>query len=162
MIEPHITLTEPSTPKIFGQCCPVSSWGIRPEIRIRLSLLAGTHPLMAPGEDHRPDRMRFVTDVLVHEAIHQWQREITGATESSYHGHGPTFRAKATTSVRDDYYLRAYLPRRVPVSGDVCPHCRGTGHLATHPIAATSATQPKKRTHDDDDPRRHHTPRDPR
>ncbi|MGH3869148.1 MAG: hypothetical protein ACRDQ4_24145 [Pseudonocardiaceae bacterium] len=146
MIEPHITLTEPSTPKIFGQCCPVSSWGIRLEIRIRLSLLAGTHPLMTPGEDHRPGRMRFVTDVLGHEAIHQWQREITGATESSYHGHGPTFRAKANeitaalhlplVGVRnrtgsreavcahwphhvrpDDYYLRAYLPP--------CPRQRG-------------------------------------
>lgn len=164
MTEPYITLTEPSTPRTYGQCCSVSSSGGRLEIRIRPSLLDGTHPALVPGEAHRPGRMRFVADVLTHEAVHQWQCEITGATEGSYHGHGRTFTAKANeigaalrlprVAVRnrrgsrdavsahwphnirpDGYYLGAYRPR-VPDSGDTCPHCRGTGRIpAPHPTA---------------------------
>ncbi len=49
MHEPYITLTEPSAPRIYAQCCPVSSWGSRLEIKLRPSLLTGTHPRMAPG-----------------------------------------------------------------------------------------------------------------
>lgn len=44
MLEPYVTLTEPSAPQLYGQCCSVSSWGSRLEIRLRPSLLAGTHP----------------------------------------------------------------------------------------------------------------------
>jgi hypothetical protein len=44
MLEPYITLTEPSAPQIYGQCCSMSSWGSRLEIRLRPSLLHGTHP----------------------------------------------------------------------------------------------------------------------
>lgn len=159
MTEPYITLTEPSAPAIYGQCCPVSSWGSRLEIRIRPSLLAGTHPHMVPGNDHHPGRLRFVTDVVTHEAIHQWQIEITGATEASYHGHGKTFAAKCNAigsilglppvKVRNrngsrdlvcahwphnvrppEHYLGAYLGP-VPDSRDICSYCRGTGREPT-------------------------------
>ena len=34
-------------------------------------------------------------NTLLHEMIHQWQQEITGQEEDSYHGHGPAFRNKA-------------------------------------------------------------------
>lgn len=157
MTEPYITLTEPSAPAIYGQCCPVSSWGSRLEIRVRPSLLDGRHPRLVPGKDHHPGRLRFVTDVVTHEAIHQWQTEINGATEDSYHGHGPTFAATANRigkslrltaikvknrngsrdlvcahwphNVRSaSYYLGAYLGP-VPDSRDICPHCHGTGRL---------------------------------
>jgi hypothetical protein len=52
MLEPYVTLTEPSAPQIYGRCCPVSSWGSRLEIRLRPSLLGAghihiwTHPYM--------------------------------------------------------------------------------------------------------------------
>ena len=89
MLEPHITLTEPSAPQIYGQCCSVSSWGSRLEIRLRPSLLDGTHPHM---NGSREDRMQFVKDVLLHEMIHQHIMEHQpGVNEESYHGHGPVF-----------------------------------------------------------------------
>lgn len=90
MLEPYITLTEPSAPQIYGQCCSVSSWGSRLEIKIRPSLLAGTHPhLVHAGRIHCE---RFAYDVLLHEMVHQHVGEHEpGVDESSYHGHGPVF-----------------------------------------------------------------------
>lgn len=97
MTLPYITLTEPSTPSTYGQCCSVSTWGSRLEIKLRPSLLTGTHPHMAAGEMHEAGRLRFVADVLTHEAIHQYHREISGKTEVSYRGHGPAFTNSANT-----------------------------------------------------------------
>lgn len=89
MLEPYITLTEPSAPQLYGQCCSVSSWGSRLEIRLRPSLLNGTHPhLCGP----LAGRMQFVKDVLLHEMIHQHVMEHQpGVNETSYKGHGPVF-----------------------------------------------------------------------
>lgn len=88
---PYITLTEPSAPQLYGQCCSQSSWGSRLEIRLRPSLLAGTHPHMG---DPRAGRMQFVKDVLLHEMIHQHVMEHQpDVDEESYHGHGPVFTA---------------------------------------------------------------------
>lgn len=157
MAEPYITLTEPSKPSLLGQCCPVSSWGSRLEIRLRPSLLDGTHPAMANGSGSAAGRFAFVADVLTHECIHQWQMEVTGQLEGSYHGHGPSFAGKANeigavlglprVAVRNrggsqdmvcahwphnvrspEHYLGAWRPS-VPATGDRCPHCRGTGRI---------------------------------
>ena len=94
MMQPYITLTEPSAPQILGQCCSVSSWGSRLEIRLRPSLLDGTHPnLLSAGIEAR---LQFVKDVLLHEMIHQHVMEHEpDVNENSYHGHGPVFTAHA-------------------------------------------------------------------
>ncbi|MCE5292435.1 MAG: SprT-like domain-containing protein [Nocardiaceae bacterium] len=89
---PYITLTEPSKPSIYGQCCSQSSWGSRLEIKLRPSLLWGTHPHMCPGSGYASGRMKFVKDVLTHEMIHQHVMEHQPTVdEESYHGHGPVF-----------------------------------------------------------------------
>lgn len=92
LIPPIILLAEPSAPVIYGQCSPISGYGARSEIRIRPSLLRGTHPHI---EQRGEGADRFVDDVLLHEQIHQWQQEILVEHEHSYHGHGPIFRDKA-------------------------------------------------------------------
>lgn len=90
MLEPYITLTEPSAPQIYGQCCWASSWGSRLEIRLRPSLLTGTHPHLRGGPP--AGRLQFVKDVLLHEMVHQHIMEHQpGVDESSYKGHGPVF-----------------------------------------------------------------------
>ncbi len=157
MAEPYITLTEPSKPSLLGQCWGTSSWGSRLEIRLRPSLLDGTHPAMAGGSGNPAGLFLFAADVLTHECVHQWQQEITGKLEGSYHGHGPGFAARANEigavlglppvavrnrggsadlvcahwphNVRDPaHYLGAWQPRPpVPLTGDICPHCHGTG-----------------------------------
>jgi hypothetical protein len=62
------------------------------EIKLRPSLLNGTHPKVHGDAE---GCWRFVADVLLHEALHQWQTEVAGDDEDSYHGHGPKFTAKA-------------------------------------------------------------------
>lgn len=95
LVSPALRLAEPSAPQVHGQCATVSGIGARLEIRIRPSLLRGTHPHVRGGAEWAEGRARFAEDVLLHEMVHQWQQEVTGTQEDSYHGHGPTFRDKA-------------------------------------------------------------------
>jgi len=89
---PIILLAEPSKPSVLGDYSAVGAYGNRAQIRIRPSLLSGTHPHMLPGEEYKKGRFLFVADVCLHETIHLWQDEIEGDLEPAYHGHGPLFR----------------------------------------------------------------------
>lgn len=157
LVLPYITLTAPSKSSVYGQCCSVSSWGSRLEIKLRPSLLSGTHPHVSGNLE---GCWRFVADVLTHETLHQHAIEVTGETEDSYHGHGPAFTETANRigetlglapvkvrnrngshdpigaqwphCVRDpSYYLGAYTPPDRPArsTGDTvpCPQCKGAG-----------------------------------
>jgi hypothetical protein len=109
LVPPYLLLDEPSEPATLGQYAPAGGLIRQPQIMIRPSLLAGTHPgWPKPSEIREPGqrtirvtrvpveyRRRLVADVLLHECIHQWQHETTEQTEDSYHGHGPGFRDKA-------------------------------------------------------------------
>ena len=107
---------------------PVSSWGSR--LGIRPSLLSGAHPRMLAGSGDARGRYLFAADVLLHECIHQWQMEITGQTEGSYHGHGPSFARKAN-EIGAALGLHRPGPRRprLPVLGETgwlqIPRSRG-------------------------------------
>ena len=89
---PYLLLAEPSTPRRYGDCCPLSGFGGRSQIRIRPSLVRGSHPHVRAGERFAEGRRLFVDDILLHEMIHQWQFEVLGDGEPSYCGHGPLFR----------------------------------------------------------------------
>lgn len=89
---PYLLLAEPSTPRRYGDCGPLSGFGGRMQIRIRPSLVRGSHPHVRPGENYREGRLRFVDDILLHEMVHQWQFEVLGDSEPDYCGHGPLFR----------------------------------------------------------------------
>lgn len=94
MVQPYILLDEPSEPRRYGQFSARGGLVRQAQIMIRPSLLDGTHPKWCAGAalEHR---RRFVADVLLHESIHQWQHEVAGQPDESYHGHGPAFRDKA-------------------------------------------------------------------
>jgi hypothetical protein len=89
---PYLLLAEPSTPRRYGDCGPLSGFGGRSQIRIRPSLVRGSHPHVEPGGGFQAGRDRFVDDILLHEMIHQWQFEVLGDGEPAYCGHGPLFR----------------------------------------------------------------------
>jgi hypothetical protein len=92
-LEPaFILLNEPGAPQRLGDCSSISGFGCKNQIRLRPSLLYGTHRLMRGGREYEEGRYRFVADVLMHEMIHQYQQEVSEKTEDSYHGHGPHFR----------------------------------------------------------------------
>ncbi len=91
---PIILLAEPSKPSRLGDYSPIGAYGSRSQIRIRPSLLTGTHPHMLPGDEYKKGRFLYVADVALHETIHLWQDEVMNDLEPSYHGHGPLFRDK--------------------------------------------------------------------
>ena len=72
----------------------MGAYGARSQIKIRPSLMSGTHPHILSGPKYEQGRFLFIVDVLLHETIHLWQDEIVGYLEDSYHGHGPAFRDK--------------------------------------------------------------------
>ena len=106
LIPPYMLLNEPVAPNVYGGCARLSGFGGRSQIRIRPSLLLGTHPDMRRGDDYAEGRSLFTDDVLLHEMIHQWQQEVVGNPEGAYHGHGPLFRDKA-----NEIGARLGLPR---------------------------------------------------
>lgn len=93
---PHILLATPRKPSSLGDYSRTGGWGGKSQIRIRRSLLTGTHPSVAAGDKYKEGRFLFVADVLLHEILHEYQHEILDIENwSSYSGHGPTFRDKA-------------------------------------------------------------------
>jgi hypothetical protein len=93
MKPPYILLAEPSIPQALGDCAVISGFGGNSQIRIRPSLITGSHPKVRGWSEDA--RLRMVEDILLHEMLHQWQQEVTGNCDSAYSGHGPTFRDKA-------------------------------------------------------------------
>ena len=91
---PVILLAEPTNPRRLGDYAVTGGNGSRAQIRIRPSLLRGTHPDMRAGDKYAEGRFLFVSDVLLHEMLHQYQHEILGDLEDAYKGHGPKFRDK--------------------------------------------------------------------
>ena len=96
LAKPHILLDTTCIPNALGDYSRIGGWGGRAQIRIRESLLRGTHPNVRRGSAYAEGRFLFVSDVLLHECNHQYQHEILGIEHSnSYIAHGPTFRDKA-------------------------------------------------------------------
>ena len=91
---PIILFSEPSKSASYGCYSPMGAYGARSQIKIRPSLMSGTHPHILSGPKYKEGRFLFVVDVLLHETIHLWQDEIVGYLEEAYHGHGPVFRDK--------------------------------------------------------------------
>lgn len=94
---PYISFGTPTNPRRYGQYSSVSDFGGRAEIKIRESLLTGTHPDIRSEPELRKGRLLFVQDILLHEMIHQYQYEYLDKPEGSYDGHGPRFRDAANT-----------------------------------------------------------------
>jgi hypothetical protein len=95
MTPPYLLLAEPITPKIYGDTSAATGFGAQMQIRIRSSLVRGTHPHMQHGTQDAKGIERYVLDVLLHETIHQYQFEVLGVSDESYDGHGPVFRDNA-------------------------------------------------------------------
>jgi hypothetical protein len=91
LVPPYLLLLQPRKPQALGDYCDVSGFGGRTQIRVRPSLISGTHPALRPGNEYAEGRRRFVEDVALHETIHQYAYEVLHEPEDSYKGHGPYF-----------------------------------------------------------------------
>jgi hypothetical protein len=92
LVTPYVMFSEPSCPQRLGDYARVSGFGGHGQVRLRPSLLTGTHSCVQSGGEYAEGRFLFVADVFLHESAHQWQHEVLGDLEDAYHGHGPKFR----------------------------------------------------------------------
>jgi hypothetical protein len=92
LVTPYVRFAEPSSPQRLGDYARVSGFGGHGQVRLRPSLLAGSHPSVRAGDEFAEGRFLLVADVFLHEPVHQWQHEVLGDLEDGYHGHGPKFR----------------------------------------------------------------------
>jgi hypothetical protein len=92
LVTPYVLFAEPSSPQRLGDYARVSGFGGHGQVRLRPSLLTGSHPSVRGGDQYAEGRFLFVADVFLHETVHQWQHEVLGDLEGGYHGHGPKFR----------------------------------------------------------------------
>jgi hypothetical protein len=95
MVPSLIQLTDPGQNHNYGCCTNFSGLaGIRSAIKIRASILDGKPRDLKHGTRDPQGLRLFLEDVLLHEMVHQYHREVTGNTDDGYRGHGPAFSAK--------------------------------------------------------------------
>src|SRR5262249_50998566 len=88
----HFLLAEPKCPKALGDHSFYSGWGSKHQIRIRPSILDGSHPIVQSGDAYAEGRLLLVLDIAIHETCHQYATEVLKQPETVYRGHGPVFR----------------------------------------------------------------------
>src|SRR4051812_12714003 len=60
LVPPYILLAEPPSPRVLGHFRVISCFGGETEIRVRPSLVTGTHKLLRPGDEFAAGRRHFV------------------------------------------------------------------------------------------------------
>jgi len=145
---PYLFLAEPAFSRHYGCCGALSGFGGRSEIRIRPSLVRGSHPHVLAGEEYAAGRDRFVDDVLLHEMVHQWQFEILGDGEPSYHGHGPLFRDVANRIGKVLGLSRVRDCKRRGADRDL-PNCAQWPHCVRPEGFYLGAYRPRRRRRND-------------
>ena len=93
---PVITLvgSMPRSPRhAWGACYRSGKYGGVTHIQIRRSLLTGDHPRVRSGEDYERERWDLISDILLHEMIHQHQEETIDGDDwtRDEDGHGEGF-----------------------------------------------------------------------
>src|SRR5262249_3454414 len=92
LVTPYVMFAVPQCPQALGDYARVSGFGGHGQVRLRPSLLTGSHPSVRAGDQYAAGRFRLVADVFLHETVHPWQHEVLGDLEDGYHGHGPKVR----------------------------------------------------------------------
>ena len=92
MVEPYVTLTEPSSPQRYRPVLSAVLVGITAgNTSATVTAIRDTSPIRGRCRIRRWP-MQFVKDVLLREAIDQYIMEHQpGVHEDAYHGHGPVF-----------------------------------------------------------------------
>lgn len=91
LFPPHFLIMSPKIAKAEADYAPISGWGSHSQIRIRPSLIDGTHPHLKHGSLDPEGIQRYWLDTALHEVVHQYCHEILGKPESAEKGHGRVY-----------------------------------------------------------------------
>ena len=117
---PHITFGQ-TPPRALAYCKPLTDWGFELQITVNERLALGGHRVLSspwPAEGTK----RFLSDLVLHEMVHQHAFEVSGKQERGYRGHGRHF-AEMCNTIGADLGLPPVFPRRRGVKDTGKPLC---------------------------------------
>ena len=85
-----IAITAPKVSKAYADCSLWSSYGGKHQIRIKETVIEGTHNDFNPNHAIE-NRLLFILDVLLHEQIHQFLFEIKEDYSKAHKRHGGNY-----------------------------------------------------------------------
>jgi hypothetical protein len=91
LVVPAIVLSRSGKSHVYGVCGPTSDPGSLSQIRLQLSLLTGTDEDVGRTRKDARYRYRLAAEVLLHEMVHQWGREVAGDDDRHWRHHGTSF-----------------------------------------------------------------------
>ncbi len=139
-----ILVTNPHTTRAFADASEFSGFGCKQQMRMRTACARGSYPTkfepgkrgfwrMRPG--HRfEDRVRWLSDVVLHEMIHLWLNQIDAPGRNEHQGHGAIFTAECNRIGTELGLLPVRIrrrnsdPRETPASPQ-WPHCVRPGGM---------------------------------
>lgn len=90
----HIAITQPNSRHALADCSVFSGHGGKHQIRIKESVIDGTHNRFNPNHAIE-NRWLYILDVLLHELNHHFVHEILNDYSDSYGGHGVNYTKRA-------------------------------------------------------------------
>ena len=90
----HIAITQPDSRHALADCSVFSGHGGTHQIRIKRSLIEGTHKRFNPSHAIE-NRWLYILDILLHEVAHHFVHEILNDYSDSYGGHGVNYTKRA-------------------------------------------------------------------
>jgi hypothetical protein len=135
---PQILLDRFKDSNRCGSCGPSTCPGARSRIRLRLSLLTGPS-IAPPGRNRTRRRYRLLAEVLLHEMVHQWRREVVDDDDRRWQDHGAAFCRKCNEIGRELKLLpvQSDLESR---EGSPLPSCARWPHNARRRATGPSKT----------------------
>jgi hypothetical protein len=97
-----ILITPTFAPAVMGDAAEFSGFGCKLQMRIRPAIADGDYPTgkfakspkaywrMRPGHEFE-DRMRFISDIVLHEMVHLWLNQNDAPGRHEHKGHGRPF-----------------------------------------------------------------------
>ncbi|NJO81839.1 MAG: SprT family zinc-dependent metalloprotease [Blastochloris sp.] len=96
LFPPHFVILAPTTPTRLGDYQPYTGWGDSAQIRLRPSLIDGSHPHLVHGSQDAQGLERCWLDVALHACVHYYCDAILEAPEQAEKGHGRIFAQECT------------------------------------------------------------------
>ncbi|NOK71569.1 MAG: hypothetical protein GFH25_541324n12 [Chloroflexi bacterium AL-N10] len=96
LVPPHFVILAPPTPTRLGDYQPHTGWGGSTQIRLRPSLIDGSHPHLVHGSQDAQGWERCWLDVALHECVHYYCDAVLAAPEQAEKGHGRIFAQECT------------------------------------------------------------------
>ena len=126
-----IFITPPQSPKALADCALHSAYGGKHQIRIRPAVIDGTYRGFNPNHKVK-NRWLYITDILLHEMIHQMQHEVLNLTEAGYQSHGNEYTSIANqigeTLGLPPVYIRRRKDKTIPLASQWPLNVRPAGY----------------------------------